>query len=345
MNMSNSPLVVYTKISPNKTVGRKNAIDRITPHCVVGQCSIETLGNIFEPESVEASSNYGIGYDGRVGMYVEEKDRSWCSSSSANDNRAVTIECASDATHPYAFKDVVYEKLIELCVDICKRNGKSKLLWIADKDRALNYNQAADEMLITVHRWFDNKSCPGDWLYERLGDVAAKVTSQLVVEKEPVKEEEKSDVLYRVQCGAYSFIANAKALMDKLKKAGFNTYLVKADDGLYKVQVGAFKNYDYAYDLVENLKEAGFSAFITTKSGTPVTSDKTGETEEVNLNEGDMVRMQSGAPVYGKSYGFEDWVYKSVLFVRDIAGDRIVISTVAEGPITGAVDKKYLTKV
>ena len=134
MTYTNSSLVSYTKLSPNHSGQRTHSIDRITPHCVVGQCSVETLGNIFLPTSRQASCNYGIGVDGRVGMYVEEKNRSWCSSSSANDQRAVTIECASDTTEPYAFKDVVYQTLIKLCVDICKRNGKKKLLWLGDKD-------------------------------------------------------------------------------------------------------------------------------------------------------------------------------------------------------------------
>lgn len=84
--MSNSTLVDYTKISPNRTSPRNHAIDTITIHCVVGQCSVETLGNIFAPTSRQASSNYGVGVDGRIGMYVEEKDRSWCSSNAANDN-------------------------------------------------------------------------------------------------------------------------------------------------------------------------------------------------------------------------------------------------------------------
>ena len=114
MGYTNSSLVSYTKLSPNNSGQRTHSIDRITPHCVVGQCSVETLGNIFAPTTKQASSNYGIGVDGRVGMYVEEKNRSWCSSSSENDQRAVTIECASDATAPYAIKDVVYNKLIEL---------------------------------------------------------------------------------------------------------------------------------------------------------------------------------------------------------------------------------------
>ena len=179
MVYANSPLVSYTKLSPNHSGQRTHSIDRITPHCVVGQCSVETLGSIFLPTSRQASCNYGIGADGRVGMYVEEKNRSWCSSSNANDQRAVTIECASDTTAPYAFKDVVYQKLITLCIDICKRNEKTKLLWLGDKDKTLNYSPAADEMVLTVHRWFANKSCPGDWMYARMGDLATKVTTAL----------------------------------------------------------------------------------------------------------------------------------------------------------------------
>ena len=154
MSYTNSPMVSYTKLSPNHSGQRTHSIDRITPHCVVGQCSVETLGRIFTPTSKQASCNYGIGLDGRVGMYVEEKNRSWCSSSNANDQRAVTIECASDSTEPYAFKDVVYQTLIKLCVDICQRNGKTKLLWLGDKDKTLNYAPKADEMILTVHRWF-----------------------------------------------------------------------------------------------------------------------------------------------------------------------------------------------
>ena len=164
-SMSNSSLVNYTKLSPNHSGKRTHAIDRITPHCVVGQCSVETLGNVFAPTSRQASCNYGIGVDGRVLLCVDEGNRSWCTSSNANDQRAVTIECASDTTAPYAFKDVVYQKLITLCVDICKRNGKKKLLWLGDKNKTLNYSPKSDEMVLTVHRWFANKSCPGDWMY------------------------------------------------------------------------------------------------------------------------------------------------------------------------------------
>ena len=227
MTYTNSSLVSYTKLSPNHSGQRTHSIDRITPHCVVGQCSVETLGNIFLPTSRQASCNYGIGVDGRVGMYVEEKNRSWCSSSSANDQRAVTIECASDTTEPYAFKDMVYQTLIKLCVDICKRNGKKKLLWLGDKDKTLSYEPKSDEMVLTVHRWFANKSCPGSWMYARMGDLAAKVTAQLgggaSEDTETEYPEKLTEGYYRVrkawsdsksQKGAYKILSNAKKCAD-----------------------------------------------------------------------------------------------------------------------------------
>ena len=179
MGYTNSSMVAYTKLSPNHSGQRTHSIDRISPHCVVGQCTAEGLGDWFYKTSTQASSNYGIDKNGRVGLYVEEKNRSWCTSSNANDQRAITIECASDTTEPYTMNNTVYETLIKLCTDICKRNGKKKLLWFADKDKSLNYAPKSDEMVITVHRWFANKSCPGNWLYARLGDVATKVTANL----------------------------------------------------------------------------------------------------------------------------------------------------------------------
>ena len=179
MAYTNSKMVVHTKLSPNHSGQRTHSIDRISPHCVVGQVTAESLGNLFARASYQASSNYGIDKDGRVGLYVEEKNRSWCTSSSANDQRAVTNECASDTFSPYRMNDVVYQTLVGLCADICRRNGKKKLLWFGDKNKTLNYSPAADEMVITVHRWFANKSCPGDWLYSRLGDLAQKVTAEL----------------------------------------------------------------------------------------------------------------------------------------------------------------------
>lgn len=173
--MSNSSLVSYIRISPNKTVNRNHKIDTITIHCVAGQCSVETLGDIFAPTSRKASANYGIGPDGRIGMYCEEKDRSWCTSSASNDNRAITIEVASDSTSPYAVRDAAYSSLIELLVDICKRNGIKQLLWKSDKSLIGQISQQN----MTVHRWFANTDCPGDYLFNKHYQIAQEVNSRL----------------------------------------------------------------------------------------------------------------------------------------------------------------------
>ena len=185
--MSNSPLVSYTKISPNKTSPRNKKIDTITIHCVVGQCSVETLGNIFAPTSRQASSNYGVGVDGRIGMYVEEKDRSWCSSSGANDRRAITIEVASDTTEPYAVNDKAFAALIDLVTDICQRNGIKKLVWSTNKADRVNHRNGCN---MTVHRDYANKSCPGDYLYNRHGQIADEVNKRLGSYQEPVVEKD-----------------------------------------------------------------------------------------------------------------------------------------------------------
>ena len=230
MAYTNSPLTAYTKLSPNHSGLRTHGIDRITPHCVVSQCTAEGLGDWFAKSSTQASSNYGIDKDGRVGLYVEEKNRSWCSSSNANDQRAITIECASDSSEPHAFREVVYQTLIKLCIDICQRNGKKKLLWLGDKDKTLNYNPAADEMVLTVHRWFADKSCPGNWMYARMGDLAGKVTAALggsTPAPQPDTPDAPAEKLtsgyYRVrkewsdsksQVRAYRILTNAKAQAD-----------------------------------------------------------------------------------------------------------------------------------
>lgn len=180
--MSNSSLVAFTRISPNKTSPRNHAIDTITIHCVVGQVTVERLGEIFAQSSRQASSNYGIGLDGKIGMYVEEKDRSWCSSNAANDNRAITIECASDTKAPYAINDKVYAALTDLCTDICKRNGIKKLVWSTDKNTRVNHLNGCN---MTVHRDYAAKSCPGDYIYNRLGQIADEVNARLGSSSKP----------------------------------------------------------------------------------------------------------------------------------------------------------------
>ena len=188
--MSNSSLVSYTKISPNRSSRKGNKIDMVIIHCVVGQASVEALGNRFAQSSVGASSNYGIGYDGRIGMYVEEKDRAWASggvsesgkpirvngiSGADIDRRAISIECACDAYAPYRINDRVYKSLIKLLADICIRNGIVRLKWCGNK--GLVGNVALQNM--AVHRWFAYKSCPGDYLYDLHPQIAKEVNAIL----------------------------------------------------------------------------------------------------------------------------------------------------------------------
>lgn len=234
MGYTNSSLVDCTVKSPNHSGKRTHKIDRITPHCVVGQLSAERIGGCFTSTSRQASCNYGIGYDGRVCLIVDEANRSWCSSSNANDQRAITIECASDAKEPYAFNDVVYKKLVKLCIDICKRNGLTKVLWIEDKAKSLAYTPKSGECVLTVHRWFANKSCPGSWMYARMGQLADEINKGLGNAATTMPTQPSTGTtteMYRVrkswsnstsQIGAFTKLANAKACADK--NAGYSVF-------------------------------------------------------------------------------------------------------------------------
>ena len=181
--MSNSSLVTYTKISPNRTSPRNHKIDTISIHCFVGQVTAKSGCNAgtftkYDPDN-GASCKYVVGHDGSIGLCVEEKDRSWCTSSGSNDHRAVTIETASETKDPYKVTAAAYAALLDLVTDICRRNGAKKLLWFGDKAKTLAYNPKAGEMVMTVHRWFANKACPGNYLYNLHGEIAAEVTKRL----------------------------------------------------------------------------------------------------------------------------------------------------------------------
>lgn len=174
--MSNSPLVTYTRITKNKTSPRNHAIDTITIHCIVGQWTAKQGCDYFATTDRQYSANYVVGKDGSIGLSVNEKDRSWCSSNGTNDNRAITIEVASDTTHPYAVTAKAYAALLDLVTDICKRNGIKKLVWSTNKNDRVNHRNGCN---MTVHRDFANKACPGEYLYSRHGEIAAEVNRRL----------------------------------------------------------------------------------------------------------------------------------------------------------------------
>ena len=177
--MSNSALVSYTQLSPNHSGPRTQPISRFTPHCYVGQVTVERIGKGFEDPKRNASCNYGIGTDGRICLIVPEGYRSWCTSNALQDQKAITVECASDASAPYAFNDKVWASLINLAVDCCKRNNKDTFVYIPDKTKALAYKPKNNEMLMTFHRWYAKKACPGDWFVLRAGQFADAVNERL----------------------------------------------------------------------------------------------------------------------------------------------------------------------
>lgn len=174
--MSNSALATYTRITKNKTSPRNHAIDTITIHCIVGQWTAKQGCDYFATTDRQCSANYVVGKDGSIGLSVDEKDRSWCSSNGTNDNRAITIEVASDTTHPYAVTAKAYAALLNLVTDICKRNGIKKLVWSTNKNDRVNHRNGCN---MTVHRDFANKACPGEYLYSRHGEIAAEVNRRL----------------------------------------------------------------------------------------------------------------------------------------------------------------------
>lgn len=243
--MSNSSLVCYTNISPNKTSPRNHEIDTVTIHCVVGQVTVESLGNWFAKPTTQASSNYGVDKDGRIGMYVEEKDRSWCSSNRANDNRAITIEVASDTKPPYAVTDKAYSSLIKLLADICQRNpGIKKLRWANDKSLI----GQVDKQNMTVHQWFANKSCPGEYLFSRHTDIVKQVNAllQAPVIGPPIQ-----------------LVVDDEAIWEFFKSKGLNDFAVAGIIGNLHAESGLRpNNLENGYEIRLNHTDASYTAAV-----------------------------------------------------------------------------------
>ena len=322
--MSNSPLVSYTKISPNKTSPRNKKIDTITIHCVVGQCSVETLGNVFAPTSRQASSNYGVGVDGRIGMYVEEKDRSWCSSSGANDHRAITIEVASDTTHPYAVNDKAFAALLDLVTDICQRNGIKKLVWSTNKDDRVNHRNGCN---MTVHRDYANKSCPGDYLYSRHGQIADEVNRRLGSYAEPTPEKETTQEGAALAVGTEVNFTGTKHYTSAYKTATGKT--CKA--GRAKITaIAAGKAHPYHLVAVSG-KGSTVYGWVDAAAVSAL-ADQT-------IRKGDKVKVLKAQTYTGGTFK----AYFDVYDVIQVNGDRVVIGI--GKTVTAAVKASNLQKV
>lgn len=258
--MSVSKLATVHAMSPNHSGKRTHAIDRITYHCFVGQVTAKRGVEVFMPAKKRASCQYVVGYDGSIGACVDEDNRSWCTSSAPNDQRAITIEIASGTVHPYEIRDAAYDAVKELTIDIMQRHGKTKLVFIPDKNTALAYTPAANELLITQHRWFAAKACPGAFIISVLQDLTDAVNANF--------KQVSSDVVYRVQIGAYSRRANADRALAMIRNAGFRDAYINTSDNYFRVQVGAFGNMANAEALRDKVKDAGFCCCIKTTSRT-----------------------------------------------------------------------------
>lgn len=315
--MSNSNLVNYTKKSPHCDRPRTDKIRKITIHHMAGNLSVETCGNVFSGAR-EVSANYGIGSDGRVGLYVDEADRAWTSANKANDNQAITIEVANDGVAPdWHVSDKAIAKLIELCVDICRRNGIKKL----------NYTGGIDGNL-TRHNMFMATTCPGPYLQSKFPYIADEVNKQLLSADVDTKPDEPASAggggaapktIWRVQTGAFKDVEKARAQDAKLQALGYETLLVYAD-GFYKVQVGAFSVKENAIKRAGELQDKGFATFLTTKAGQIVASIGASKALKV----GDRVRIEAGKKSY-TNQSMDNWVYSETFPVVELDGDRAVL--------------------
>lgn len=336
--MSNSKLVDCTKISPNSSA-RTGKISKITIHHMAGNLSIEACGNVFATTDRQASSNYGIGTDGRIGLYVDESRRAWTSSNRDNDNVAVTIEVANDSRDPdWHVSDKALESTIALCVDICQRNGIAKLNFTGDKSGNL-----------TMHKWFAATQCPGPYLESKFPYIAEEVNRRLsAAQKESATTNTGATgnggsvgavgVLYRVQVGAYSKKTNADAQLKKIKAAGFSDAFIAVVDGkLYRVQIGAFSEKANAEAQLAKVKKAGFSGFVTKNGGTVLPAEPVKE-----IKEGSVVMVKGGATDYNGA-DLASFVYERKHMVKQISGDRAVI--VYNGIVVAAVHKDNLVLI
>lgn len=262
--MSNSSLVTYKKITSHKTSPRTHAIDTITIHCIVGQWTAKQGCDYFASTDCECSANYVVGKDGSIGLSVDEADRSWCSSNKVNDHRAITIEVASDTTHPYAVTDAAYNALIKLVADICQRNGIKKLVWSTNKNDRVNHLNGCN---MTVHRDFANKSCPGEYLYSRHGEIAAKVNAILNAAGE--KEQESTPVTSDTDTTA--------TIWNYFKGKGLNNFAVAGIMGNLYAESG-FKptNLQNTYEKKLGYTDATYTAAVDNGSYTNFVKDSAG---------------------------------------------------------------------
>ena len=339
--MGFSKLTSCTVYSPNHSGQRTYKVTRITPHCMVGQMTAQGCGNLFAKASYEASSNYGIGKTGEIGGYVDEKYRSWCSSSADNDNRAITIECASDTKHPYAMNMVVWDSLVNLCADICERYGKKKLLWLKDKSGTLAYQPAEDEMVLTAHRWFAAKACPGDWLYERMGRLAAEVTKRL---KDPAGAEREEE---HPNTAAAAMINNEEADREKqiwrfFAGKGLNANAIAGLMGnLYAESALRPNNLQNSFEHRLGMTDKGYTTAVNTGTYTGFVNDGAG----YGLAQWTWHTRKKALLDYAKEKGasIDDMQMQLEFLWKELQGYKVSMEALKAGKCVQAVSDAILT--
>lgn len=280
MSYTNSSLVSKTVLSPNHSGVRTHAIDTITIHVYVGQVTVDRGLSGFAKASREASCNYVVGYDGKIGLCVEEKNRSWCTSSRENDQRAITIEVASDTKAPYKVTDKAYAALLDLVTDICKRNNIKELKWKGDKSLI----GQVDKQNLTVHRWFAAKACPGDYLYNKHGEIAAEVNKRLGVsgtEKESTGSTIDRDDLVSIASNAVYYTGKSIPSWVKNKKwyiasvSGDRAILGKSEDGKNNIQSAINTKYlTVVKDVAATTTQTAFKSYTVKVTASSLTIRK-----------------------------------------------------------------------
>ncbi len=329
--MSNSKLVTYTKITKNKTSPRKRKIDAIIIHCIVGQWTAKQGCDYFASTDRECSANYVVGKDGSIGLSVDEKDRAWTSGGSLKvngisgadwDHRAVTIEVASGTKHPYAITDKALEALIDLCADICERNGIKQLLWQGDKTLVGKISKQN----MAVHRWFANKACPGDYLYNLHPQIAAEVNKRLGVVSKPT-EDENAVLEYAV-----GDVVTFKGTKHYASSNGTNGKTCKPGEARV---TSVAKKGKHPYHLIKT------TGSTSTVYGWVDAADVSDEATAA-IVKGSTVKVKKGAKTYTGG-SLASFVYSGTYTVMQVSGARVVIGK--NGIVTAAVNIKDLTLV
>ena len=350
MKFTNSGLVTYKNLTQNKTTGRSGKkIDTITIHCFVGQVTAKEGCDYFATTDRQCSSNYVIGHDGSIGLSVEERNRSWASggiytvngeTGSMNDYHAVTIEVACETSHPYEVTPQAYEALIKLVADIAKRNNMGLLKWKNDKTLV----GKPDKQNMTIHAWFDNKSCPGKYLHDRLGEIAQKANEINFQNKGNGTFEEKPKI-QNIKVGDLVEIVGSVYYDGKnkipswVKKQRWFVRSIKND------RVVIDKNESGTNAICSPVNASDLKVCVVNNINTSKKEKPAKTSPTTSYKVGDKVRLKQGACVYNEKTKYQSWVYKTDLFVRSVSGDRIVVSTVRTGPVTGPVHKKDLIKI